>query len=237
MRKHLLILSAACLAACLFAGSCAAEDREVIFSDDFSNYTDEASLAEKWSSFSGHWIVKDGELHQDAGDFDRGIVVRNLYLRCDYRIEAKVALVGGGAGAGLYWNVYDQLTGESGNMLRYDGNAPIMYGWMHGRGFAGTGGATGNLMPDEKWHDIRMDVHNSTGTFDVYWDGKKIVDNAPEYHRSGYVGLECSLGHSKFDDVRITVAKGADWRAVPRGEVAPEWVQSVALLPDGSIAY
>jgi DNA-binding beta-propeller fold protein YncE len=237
MRQSSFVLVLAVLAVCLFAGASAGEEREVIFSDDFSSYTDEASLSQKWSNFSGHWFVKDGILNQDAGGYDCGAVVRDLYLRCDYRIETKVRLVGGGAGAGLYWNVFDQLTGESGNMLRYDGNLPIMYGWMHGRGFLGTGGATGNLMPDGTWHAMRMDVNNTAGTFDVYWDSKKIVDGAAEYHRSGYAGLECSMGYSQFDDVQISVARGTDWRASPRGKVAPEWVESVALLADGNIVY
>jgi DNA-binding beta-propeller fold protein YncE len=37
--------------------------------------------------------------------------------------------------------------------------------------------------------------------------------------------------------VRISVVKGADWRALPRGDVRPEWVQSLALLPDGNLVY
>ena len=213
------------------------EEMEVIFSDDFSGYEDGTVPTEKWSAFSGHWFVKDGVLHQDAGGFDHGIVARDLYLRCDYRIESKVRLVSGGAGAGLYWNVYDALTGENGHMLRFDGNHPIMYGWMHGRGFLGTGGATGELYPDEKWHTIRMDVNNDAGTFDVFWDGKRITDGALLYHRSGYAGLECSLGTCQFDDFRISVLKGTDWRASPSGEVRPEWIQSLAILPDGNITY
>ncbi len=227
----------------LSAGVCMAEDRDIIFQDDFSDYTatepaaQQAELAKKWSAFSGHWYVKDGTLHQDAGSFDYGIVARGLYLRCDYRIETKVRLVGGGAGAGFYWNVFNQVTGDSGNMLRYDGNNPIMFGWMRGRGFLGTGGATGDLRPDGKWHDFRMDVNNTDGTFDLYWDGKQITSGAIEYHRSGYVGLECSLGHCEFDDVVISVAKGADWRAAPSGTVNPEWVSSLAILPDGNIVY
>jgi hypothetical protein len=230
-----------CVAACVLVHvaltAAYAEERETLFSDDFSSYKTEADLGGKWSNFSGHWFVQDGVLHQDAGGYDCGLVVKDLYLRCDYRIEARVQLVGGGAGAGLYWNVADQTTGDSGHMLRYDGNKPIMYGWMHGRGFLGTGGATGDLYPDGKWHTIRMDVWNTKGTFDVYWDGKKIADAAPQYHRRGYVGLECSMGHSAFDDVQISVAKGTDWRATPRGDVRPEWVASVAVLPDGNLVY
>ena len=237
MRPNNLIVFVSLLALAVCTASCAEGPRQVIFSDDFSSYGDDAVPTEKWSPFSGHWVVKEGVLHQDAGGFDHGIVVRDLYLRCDYRIEAKVRLAGGGAGAGLYWNVYDALTGENGHMLRFDGNRPIMYGWMHGRGFLGTGGATGDLYPDETWHTIRMDVNNSAGTFDVHWDGEKILDGADLYHRSGYAGLECSLGHAVFDDVTISVAKGTDWRAVPRGKVAPEWVQSLALMPNGDIVY
>jgi len=237
MRRNGRLLVVMLLAAGVCSAGCAADQRDVIFSDDFSGYADEAVPTEQWSPFSGHWVVKDGVLHQDHGGFDHGIVVRDLYLRCDYRIEAKVKLVGGGAGAGWYWNVYDALTGESGNMLRYDGNRPIMYGWMAGRGFLGTGGATGELFADDRWHAMRMDVNNSVGTFDVYWDGEKIVDAADMYHRSGYVGLECSLGHSAFDDVTISVAEGTDWRGAPRGKVTPEWVRSLALLPDGNIVY
>jgi len=238
MKIHVFVLAALVFAATILAAAPVfAEEREVIFFDDFSSYTDEASLAKKWSAFSGHWFVKDGCLNQDTGSFDTGIVVRDLYLRCDYSFECKVRLVSGGAGAGLYWNVYDQVTGESGNMLRYDGNVPIMYGWMGGRGFLGTGGASGNLRADGTWHTMRLDVFNSTGKFDLYWDGVKIADQADEYHRSGYVGLQCSLGYSQFDDVKITVAKGTDWKAVPKGKVMPEWVESVAVLPNGNYVY
>ncbi|GMV36318.1 MAG: hypothetical protein AMXMBFR61_08260 [Fimbriimonadales bacterium] len=206
-----------------------------IFSDDFSG-GDEA-FAKNWSAFAGHWYVKDGVLNQDHGGYDLGAVVRDLYLRCDHRIETRVRLVGGGAGSGLYWNVADQRTGESGNMLRFDGNVPIMYGWMKGRYFLGSGGASGSLYADGTWHEMRMDVWNSRGTFDVYWDGRKIVDSAPMYHRAGYVGLQSSMGHSQFDDVRVSVPEGVAWRAKPRGKVMPEWVESVTVLPDGNIAY
>lgn len=236
MRQHLfwVVLAFVSVAASAAFGD---DARDVIFSDDFSSYKDGETPSGEWSAFSGHWFVKDGVLNQDAGGFDYGIVAKNLYLRCDYRIEAKVRLVSGGAGAGLYWNVYDALTGENGHMLRFDGNRPIMYGWMHGRGFLGTGGATGELFADETWHTIRMDVNNGAGTFDVYWDGTLIADDALLYHRSGYAGLECSLGYSQFDDFSISIAKGTDWRAAPQGEVRPEWVQSLALLSDGSIVY
>jgi hypothetical protein len=219
------------------AGMALSQEMEVIFSDDFEGYADGAPPSDEWSVFSGHWFIKDGVLHQDAGSFDYGLVAKNFYLRCDYRIEAKVQLVGGGAGAGLYWNVFNAQTGESGHMLRYDGNRPIMYGFMSGRGFLGTGGATGDLFADGTWHTIRMDVNNSKGTFDVHWDGKKIADAALLYHKSGYAGLECSLGHSAFDDFKLSVPKGTDWRAAPTGEVRPEWVQSIALMPDGNIVY
>ncbi len=216
---------------------------QVIFSDDFSGYTATApeeqanELGRKWSAFAGHWFVQDGTLHQDQGSFDYGIVVKDLYLRCDYQIEAKVRLVSGGSGAGWYWNVYDQQTGDSGNMLRYDGINPIMYGWMRGRGFVGTGGATGNLAPDGKWHDMKLVVKNDKGTFDMYWDGEKIIDDAIQFHSSGYVGLECSLGHCEFDDVKVSVPKGTDWKAAPYGKVNTEWISSLAILPDGNIAY
>ena len=237
MKGNSILLLAVLLAVGVCQACFAEAPREVIFSDDFSDYAEGEAPAEKWSVFSGRWVVKDGTLHQEHGGFDHGLVVRDLYLRCDYRIETKVRLVGGGSGAGLYWNVYDAVTGETGNMLRYDGEFPIMYGWMRGRGFVGTGGATGNLQADNKWHTLRMDVNNSTGTFDVYWDGKKIVDEALSYHRSGYTGLQCSLGHCEFDDVKISVAKGTDWRASPKGVVTPEWIQSLALLPNGNIVY
>lgn len=220
-----------------------AQEREIIFSDDFSDYAatkpaeQAKELAKKWAAFSGHWYVKDGTLHQDAGSFDYGIVVKDMYLRCDYEIEAKVRLVKGGSGAGWYWNVYDQQTGDSGNMLRYDGINPIMYGWLRGRGFVGTGGATGNLGPDGKWHTMKMVVKNSQSTFDMYWDGEKIIDGAIQFHGSGYVGLECSMGHCEFDDVVVSVVKGTDWKAAPYGKVNTEWVSSLTVLPDGNIAY
>ena len=221
----------------LGAGAAVCAERDVVFSDDFNNYKDGDVPTTNWSVFSGHWFVKDGTLHQDTGNFDCGLVVKDLFLRCDYRMEAKVRLVGGGSGVGWYWNVYDALTGDSGNMLRYDGEFPIMYGWMRGRGFVGTGGATGDFRNDGKWHTMVMDVRNSDGTFDMYWDGKKIIDRAYSFHRSGYAGLECSLGHSEFDDFKLTVEKGTDWHASPNGVVNPEWVQSVAVMPDGNIVY
>ncbi len=235
--KYCGILAVLSLILAVHSSTGFAQEMEVIFSDDFSGYEDGEMLTAKWSAFSGHWFVKDGTLHQDHGSFDYGIVARDLYLRCDYRIEAKVRLVRGGSGAGLYWNVYDALTGETGNMLRYDGEFPIMYGWMRGKGFVGTGGATGNLQNDGKWHTMRMDVNNSSGTFDFYWDGKKIVDGALSFHRSGYAGLQCSLGYCEFDDFKISVRKGTDWRASPRGVVKPEWIQSLAVMPDGNIVY
>ncbi len=226
----------AAVAAAFICTGCAKP--QVVFFDDFSGYGEGgAKLEDNWSSFSGHWYVQDGTLHQDQGSFDYGTVIKDLYLRCDYTIETKVRLVGGGAGAGLYWNIFNQVTGDSGNMLRYDGNRPIMYGWMTGRYFFGTGGATGNLTVDGKWHTLRMDVRNSDGTFDLYWDGKQIADGAKMYHRSGYVGLECSLGHCEFDDVKVTVPAGVDWRVAPQGKVDPEWVSSVAILPNGDIVY
>jgi sugar lactone lactonase YvrE len=221
----------------------AAQEREVIFSDDFSSYIatepaeQTAELAKKWCAFNGHWYVKDGVLNQDNGGFDLGIVARDLFLRCDYRMETKVRLISGGAGAGLYWNVADELTGENGNMLRYDGQYPIMYGFMRSNGFAGTGGATGDLSANNTWHDLRMDVVNSKGTFDVYWDGKKIVDAASMLHRCGYAGLQCSMGYSQFDDFKISVEKGTDWKAAPKGQVIPEWIESFDFLPDGNIVY
>ena len=234
-----LIISALAAASMFVAPEAPAQEpeMEVIFSDNFDGYPDNAPPSDEWSAFSGHWFIKDGVLHQDAGGYDCGLVAKNFYLRCDYRIEAKVQLVAGGAGAGLYWNVFNAQTGESGQMLRYDGNKPIMYGFMSGRGFLGTGGATGNLFADGTWHTIRMDVFNTKGTFDVYWDGKKIADAALLYHKSGYAGLECSMGHSAFDDFVLSVPKGTNWRASPSGEVGPEWVQSIALLPDGNIVY
>jgi len=211
--------------------------REVIFSDDFSGQENGQPPSERWSAFAGHWFVQDGTLHQDSGSFDHGVVVKDLYLRCDYRMEVKVRLVGGGSGAGFYWNLYDALTGETGNMMRYDGEFPIMFGWMRGRGFVGTGGATGDLRNDGQWHTMRMDVQNSKGTFDLYWDGKRIVDGASSFHRSGYAGLQCSLGHCEFDDFAISVKKGTDWRVSQYGKVAPEWISSLAVLPDGNIVY
>jgi len=228
---------AAALVCILPALTGCARPMEVIFFDDFSGVPDGGPPSDRWSAFSGHWVVKEGTLHQDAGGFDHGAVVRDMYLRCDYRMETKVRLAGGGSGAGLYWNVLDALTGETGNMLRYDGEFPIMYGWMRGRGFVGTGGATGDLKADGQWHTLRMDVHNSRGTFDVYWDGKKIVDDGMMYHRSGYAGLQCSLGHCEFDDFSISVPAGTDWRAAPEGKVTPEWIRSLAILPDGNIVY
>jgi DNA-binding beta-propeller fold protein YncE len=45
------------------------------------------------------------------------------------------------------------------------------------------------------------------------------------------------MGHCEFDDVVVTVAKGTDWHITPHGKVTPEWVNSLALLPDGSIVY
>ncbi len=242
MNRNPLMCAILLAAVGLFAGVCSA-GQEVIFFDDFSGYkaTEPAEqakeLAQKWSAVSGHWYVKDGVLHQDAGSFDYGLLVKDLYLRCDYSIEAEVQLVGGGAGVGFYWNVADQLGGANGNMLRYDGTYPIMYGWMRGNGFVGTGGATGCLQIDGKWHTMRMDVFSSKGTFDLYWDGKKIADGAGMFHRSGYVGLQCSMGHCTFKSVKISVEKGTDWRAQPTGKVVPEWIRSVGVLPDGNYVY
>lgn len=231
VRSSVLLLST-----CL-AGLCSDADappREMIFADDFSaTAPGESPLG--WSAFSGHWFVTNGVVRQDAGGFDHGMVVGDLYLRCDYRIETKVRLVNGGGGAGLYWNVAEAITGENGNMLRYDGNYPIMFGWMRGRGFLGTGGATGNLKADGSWHTLRMDVYNEEGTFDLFWDGEQIVDNAAMLHRHGHVGLECSLGVCEFDDVRVSVAQGTEWRATPQGEIRPEWVQSLALLGEETV--
>lgn len=218
-------------------GVCAADDvsaRRTIFADDFSS-SSSGECPPGWSAFSGHWFAANGVARQDAGGFDHGMVVKDLYLRCDYRIETKVRLVSGGAGAGLYWNVADPIGGENGNMLRYDGSYPIMFGWMRGRGFLGTGGATGDLKPDGAWHDLRMDVHNSMGTFDLFWDGDRIVDGAAMLHRHGHVGLQCSMGVCEFDDVRISVAAGVDWRAAPGGDIRPEWVGSLALLGEAIV--
>ena len=69
-----------------------AQEREVIFSDDFSGYADGADLNNRWSVFSGNWQCREAALHQEAVGYDHGIAARDLYLDCDYRIEARVKL-------------------------------------------------------------------------------------------------------------------------------------------------
>ncbi len=198
------------------------EEREVIFSDDFSAYSDGAGLSGNWSVFSGKWYVKDGVLHQEAPGYDHGIGVRDLFLRCDYRIEAKVQLVDGGGGAGLYWNVGNVETGDNSDMLRFDGEGPLMYGYMYRRLFIRTPGSERASIADKKWHTMRLDVHNSKGTWDFHFDGKKIIDGAELHFRSGYPSLQCSLGHCKFDDVTISVARETQYSSEPKYVVTPK---------------
>ena len=87
MRYYSILIAAVVLTA--FSAICAEEAREIIYSDDFSGYTKDSDLASKWSLFSGKWSVKDGALRQDAEGYDHGLVVNNLYLRCDYSVEVR----------------------------------------------------------------------------------------------------------------------------------------------------
>ncbi len=201
-----------------------AGDRVVLFYDDFSTAKDGKPAAEKWTPISGNWFVKDGTLHLNAGNnYDMCIMAKDIHLSCDYQIEAKMRLVDGGAGGGFYWNVSDAQTGHNSNMIRCDGDGPAMFGYFNGNLFIPSDQmAEGTLMSDKQWHTMRLDVKNSTGTFDLYWDGKKILDNARMHHLRGYIGLQVSLGHTEFDDVTISVAKGTDWKSSPKLVAKPQ---------------
>ncbi len=228
----LAIFAALSIVACIaFPAAAQEQQREVIFSDDFSKPSD------RWQSFAGAWAVADGVMKQTVPGYDLGIVVCDLYLCCDYRFETKVRLVEGGEGAGLYWNVPDAKTGENGNMARSEGEGPLMYGWMDGRFYNCVGWGTGTKLKDKQWHTIRLDVRNSDGSFDLYWDDAKVVDNGKVRSREGYVGLQTSMGSFEFDDVKISVVKGADWQRQPLGRVAPEWAIPTAVLPNGDAVY
>ena len=220
MRYFNIFLITAILTA--FAAICIGQEPEVIYSDDFSGYEKDGSLESKWSIFSGRWSVIDGALRQNAEGYDHGLIVQDLYLRCDYSLEVKTRLVNGGAGAGLYWNLYDPKTGDNADMLRLDGEGPMMYGYMSRRLFIRTGEPVGANMNDKQWHTMRLDVWNSRGKCDFYWDGKKIAGDMDMFYREGYVGLQCSIGQCEFDDFKITVAKGTQWKASPKYKVVPE---------------
>lgn len=205
-----------------FTTLCAGQEREIIFSDDFSGYTKDSDLASKWSVFSGKWSIKDSVLRQEAEGYDYGLAVRDMYLRCDYSIEVRTRLVSGGAGAGIYWNLYDPKTGDNANMVRLDGEGPLMYGYLNRRLFIRTGEPVGANMNDKQWHNMRLDVWNSKGKCDLYWDGKKIAGDIDMFYSGGYAGIECSIGQSEFDDFKISVEKGTQWKASPKYKVVPK---------------
>lgn len=214
-----------CNASTVSPGGEVVGNRVVVFSDDFSTAKDGKPATDKWDRISGDWFVKDGTLHQNAGStgYDKCILTKGVHLSCDYRLETKIRLVDGGAGAGFYWNIRDPKTGHNSNMIRCDGKGPAMFGYFNGNLFIpAEQQVEGTQMYDMKWHTMRMDVKNSTGTFDVFWDGKKIADNLKMHHLRGYVGLQVSLGHTEFDDVTISVAKGTDWKSSPKLTTKPK---------------
>ena len=224
----------------LVASVCAAE-QEVIFSDDFSGYTatqpaDQAKeLAVKWSAVSGHWYVKDGVLHQDAGSFDYGLLVRDLYLRCDYSIETQVQLVGGGAGAGFYWNAADQPSGANANIyaasrllfsLSRDGYAP---------------GALGEL--NQRGAPVRALLASTFGMLFAVWLERAVPESAFLYFlgSSLFGGMLASTfgrqEHPRFHTVtfnrgiEITAPQGRDIVAVAEGTVIyADWFKGYGRL-------
>jgi len=185
--------------------------REVVFKDDFSK----ADLGKRWGAFGGKWSVTGGVLRQEKDGYDYGILIRKLYLKCDYRLEAKVRVVRGGPGMGLWWNVSGFKGGNNAQMLRFNGASALLRGWTQGNLFVCEKEASLPVKPTKGWNAMRLDVSNSAGKYDFYLNGRKLIDGARLHYRAGYLGLQSSMGRYEFDNVVVSVAAGTNWKVAP----------------------
>ena len=195
-----LIVSFCCLA--LIAFSSAAASAQDAFRDDF----DHPGL-DGWYAAWGEWTLRDGRLHQTAGNWGRHVIFRRMRLQeGTVRVHARV-------------DKPDRTSGASfGIVLSYPGEKGPVFVRI------GAYGGAGLMQPvkDESFQGFRPEIgrdyelvvqlHDGKVTASV--DGKTLgTARLTESPPAGYLGLytECM---ASFDDFEVS----GRWKAEPLAE-------------------
>lgn len=191
---------------------------EIVFSDDFSRYTDGASGAPNWKIIKGQWQILDGKFQQLSGDYDCAALLP-YFLDGAFEISARVRVPGNYNGAGFIFHSESRESIANAQMVRFDDNATMLLGFFREGNYNATHLVNFPAVTSDSWNTLRLAVDRSKNEYSLFWNDKPLREHVPLDCISGYVGLQSSGRPVEFDDVilrRIATTESAEPFTWPR---------------------
>jgi hypothetical protein len=196
----------------------ASPQSEVIFSDDFSRYTDGASGAPNWNVVKGQWQVIDGKFQQLSDGYDCATLLP-YFLDGAFEISARMRVLGKYNGAGFVFHSESRESIANAQMIRFDDNATMLLGFFREGNYNATHLVNFPPVAPNSWNTLRLAVNTLKNEYGLFWNEHPLREHVPLDCIAGYIGLQASGGPVEFDDVllrRITTAEFAEPFAWPR---------------------
>ena len=156
-----------------------------------------------WLPIAGEWRINEGALEQMMIDQYDLVNSYNVKLNAPYQISAQMRYLDGEMGGGFIFNMQNRDRKASSQMVSFTAQGTFLqWGEFNDEGFfTYLGGVDISDVQDREWHDLRLEVGEST--FRIFLDNELVADDIPVKYTSGFPGLFTNISRVQYDDFRV----------------------------------
>jgi len=181
----------------LMGNSIQAEVKDILFKDDFSQYSEGSSGSPTWEILSGDWTIEEGELSVELSNNNSIIVAGNPEWK-DYILEARVKMIDKQVSGGVLFRFTDDYN------FYYFGRSDAA-AWVFYKVVNQVGSGTYHRVAAEanRWYNLKVWIKGEK--IRCYLDNVLIFDFEDSSLIGGKVGFS-TLGfdaHVQFDEVVV----------------------------------